>query len=79
VFSTHGGPELPFLPYSRRLADELERKGFEIVGAFSSLGYDTWLPLRLIGGLNRGRPDEADLARARSFAATLRVPDRDAN
>ena len=42
-----------------------------MIGSFACRGFDTWLPLRLIGGVNKGHPDEDDLARAREFARDL--------
>lgn len=72
VFATSGGPELPLWQYTRRMVDLLETKGFEVVGTFRCRGYDTWLPLRLIGGINRGHPNAKDLDAAKSFAAGLR-------
>ncbi|MBO0855559.1 MAG: flavodoxin [Nocardia sp.] len=71
AFATSGFPEPPFRPYLSSFARRLDRKGFEVVGTFSCRALDTWLPLRLIGGLHNGRPDAADLAAARAFAETL--------
>jgi flavodoxin len=76
VFWTSGGPELPWWRYSQYLVRRLAAKGFEPAGTFSCRGWDTWLPLRLVGGLNKGRPDSADLDRAREFAAGLAAPAR---
>ena len=71
VFCTSGSPEPPVWPYTRRLRDLLARKGYDVVGSFSCRGFDSWLPLRIIGGLNKGKPDAADLDRARTFARGL--------
>jgi flavodoxin len=68
VFSTSGSPEPRCWQYTRRLQDVLADKGYDVVGSFSCRGFDTWLPLRLIGGLNKGEPDAEDLERARTFA-----------
>ena len=70
VFSTSGLPWLAWFwhRFVRRL---LARKGFRVLGEFSCGGYDTWGPLRFIGGFNRSRPDECDLERAKTFAAGL--------
>lgn len=73
VYCTSGSPEPPVWRYSRHLARRLKAKGFRVLGSFSCRGWDTWLPLRLVGGLNRGRPNDADLARARSFATDIRA------
>ncbi len=72
VYSTSGAPELPVWPYSPRLARRLDAKGFEVLDTFSCRGWDTWLPLRLVGGLNKGRPNETDLTSARAFASEIR-------
>jgi flavodoxin len=72
VYWTSGGPEPPLWRYSRRLARRLEAKGFQVLGSFSCRGWDTWLPLRIVGGLNKGRPNDDDLARARRFATEIR-------
>jgi flavodoxin len=69
VLATRGGPDLG---YTRRLARTLRGKGFDVVGTFSCLGLDTWLPLRLIGGLNKNRPNRGDLEAARAVARQLR-------
>lgn len=71
LFDTSGSREPPLLGYTGRLSAELARKGYDVVGAFACRGFDTWLPLRLVGGINRGRPNAADLDRARRFAAQL--------
>jgi flavodoxin len=47
-------------------------RGFLIVGEFSCEGYNTYGPLRLVGGRNKGRPNEEDLAHAREFAHGLK-------
>lgn len=71
VFATRGGPQLTSFFYMSQMVRILRAKGFDVVGTFSCLGFDTWLPLRLVGGLNRGRPNDRDLDAARSFAAGL--------
>jgi hypothetical protein len=71
LFATSGGPELPLLRYTSPMVHLLESKGLDVVGTFRCRGYDTWLPLRLVGGINKGRPNAGDLDAARSFAADL--------
>ncbi len=53
------------------LRKELERKGCRIVGDFACKGWDTYKPFKLVGGINKGRPNEDDLARGREFAKSL--------
>lgn len=73
VFATSGLAEPPFRRYLRNLSRTLEQKGFDVVDTFTCRGYDTWLPLRLVGGLHKGRPDDNDLQAARAFAENLRA------
>jgi flavodoxin len=50
----------------------LEPKGFAKGGDFACKAWDTFAPLKLVGGINKGRPDENDLNKAREFAKGLR-------
>ena len=54
------------------LKEKLLAKGFDIVGEFSCRGFDTVGPFKLIGGINKGRPDERDLEKARDFAERMK-------
>ena len=72
VFATAGSGRVIERPFSPRLARLVEHAGYRIIGTFCCPGFDTWLPLRLIGGLNKGRPNAADLERAREFAHNVR-------
>jgi flavodoxin len=69
VFSTSG---VGILLWHWALDRQLRAKGFEIVGEHCCRGLDTMGLLRLIGGVNRGRPNAADLEQARRFARGLR-------
>ena len=71
VFATSGSPEPPVWRYMQGMRRLLESRGYSVAGTFLCRGFDTWLPLRLIGGINKGRPDERDLERARAFARGL--------
>ncbi|MCX5175092.1 flavodoxin family protein [Streptomyces virginiae] len=68
VFATSGLPELPLAPFTRPSVRLLEGKGFEVEGTFACRGFDTWAPFKLIGGINKRRPNGDDLAAARAFA-----------
>ncbi|MGJ6124330.1 flavodoxin family protein [Mycolicibacterium sp. Y3] len=72
TFFTSGGPELPLLGYRRAVHRRLTSKGFEVLDSFSCRGLDTVGPLRWVGGVNKGRPNKADLDRAAAFATQLR-------
>ncbi len=68
IFSTSGrGGESGH----RTLRAMLMEKGFRIIGQFACKGYDTYSVFKLIGGINRGRPDEQDLQDAARFAESL--------
>jgi len=71
LFATSGSPELFWRPAILVLSRLLRFKGYRLVGTFSCRAFDTWGPLRLVGGLNRGRPSQADLSAARAFASRL--------
>ncbi|MDT9688900.1 flavodoxin family protein [Streptomyces sp. P9(2023)] len=72
VFATSGLPEMPLAPFTRPLVRLLEGKGFEVDGSFSCRAFDTWTPFKLVGGINKQRPNVGDLAVARAFAGRLR-------
>ncbi len=69
VFATSGFGRINERPFRRPLSAMLEAAGYHVVGSFCCRGLDTWLPLRIVGGINKGHPDDADLLRARNFAA----------
>lgn len=73
VFRTSGFPEPPFRRYVTALTRNIEKKGFDVVDAFDCRGFDTWLPLRLVGGIRKGHPDATDITAARTFAENLRA------
>jgi len=70
IFSTAGLPQFKLLWHSA-LRNILKEKGFKIVGEFSSPGHDEVGPLKMIGGINKGRPNEDDIEKAREFANSL--------
>jgi flavodoxin len=53
------------------LRERLVSRGYVIVGEYSCPGRNTNSFLRLIGGLNKGRPNAEDLGRAERFARAL--------
>ncbi|KOV67461.1 flavodoxin family protein [Streptomyces sp. MMG1121] len=74
VFTTSGLPEAPLAPFrfTRPLVRLLEDKGLEVDGSFSCRAFDTWTPFKVLGGINKTRPNPLDLAAARAFAVRLR-------
>jgi flavodoxin len=64
VFCTSG-----FLKnYNEPLKEKLTAKGFQVVGEFSCKGFDTFGPFKLIGGINKGLPNEEDCRKVQEFA-----------
>jgi len=69
VFSTRGAPFLG--GYHEELEKTLRAAGFAILGSFAAKGYDCTGPFTIVGGGNRGKPDEGDLRRAAAFAGRI--------
>ena len=69
IFSTTGS-----LSYSRlahdRFSPLLINKGFEIIGEFFCLGFDTALTRE---GINKGKPDKQDLENAERFIESILI------
>ena len=53
--------------YGERLTVLLESHGFVSQGFYWCIGHDSFGPLRLIGGVNKGRPNEDDIQGAVQF------------
>ncbi len=69
IFSTRGGT--PVFINHRVLKRKLRSKELKIIGEFSCKGYDTYGLLKLIGGINKGKPGEKEIERARKFARKI--------
>lgn len=46
-------------------------KNCEVIGSYGCLGFDTFGPLKLIGGLHKDRPNEEEIAGAVRFYENL--------
>jgi flavodoxin len=55
-----------------RLREILQSKGYRVIGEFSCLGFNTNSFLKYIGGMNKGRPNNEDIDKAKKFASTLK-------
>jgi len=75
LFSTCGAP-METAEYAdeahRPLRDRLLSKGYVILGEFNCPGFNTNSFLKLLGGINKGRPNAEDLKRAEEFAQELK-------
>ena len=49
----------------------LQQKGFEVIGEFGCLGFDTFALTKLVGGINKGRPNQEYLQKAEDFDKDL--------
>jgi flavodoxin len=63
-----------FFKYTKDAGDKLAAKGFRVIGKFSCPGWDTIPAVAWFGGIKKGRPSEADLAKAKIFAKKLTRP-----
>jgi len=72
VFSTSGTGEKNISKNHRLIKEKLIAKGFIVAVEFSCRGWDSFGLLKLIGGINKGRPDEQDLKKAEDFARCLK-------
>jgi flavodoxin len=70
VFSTAGVPFLPSI-WHRALKNQLQGRGVPVSGELCLPGHDSYAIFGMIGGINRGRPNDDDLERARAFARTM--------
>jgi flavodoxin len=73
IFSTSGqtGKASKF---HKKLREELQSKGFNIVGEFNCAGFDTYGLLKIAGGIQKEHPNEEDLKQAEAFAQSLMQP-----
>jgi len=68
IFTTSGMSKEKYL---KKFKELLFFKGFEVIGEFTCKGFDTFGPFKIIGGINKGKPNEEDLANAKNFAMSL--------
>ena len=61
---THGAPKGGFL---KGIRDIVKRKHCREAGEFHCKGYDTFGPFKLVGGISKGHPNEAEIKAAVMF------------
>jgi flavodoxin len=72
IFSTSGLRKIRFIHnFNKPLKEKLQRKGIDIIDEFSCRGFDTYRAAKIIGGINKGRPNAKDLQEAEGFAKGL--------
>lgn len=57
--------------YTKAITETVQKHHAEILGEFGCLGFNTFGPFKLIGGIAKGHPDNTDLAQALSFYEKL--------
>ena len=65
---THGAPKGMFLTAIRKIS---EQKQFKEIGSYHCLGYDTFGPFKLLGGIAKGHPTEEEVKEAVAFYQKL--------
>lgn len=68
VFVTYGSRWQSTVENLKR---SLSNKGIQVVGEFKTPGFDNYGPLKLIGGIKKGRPNANDLKEAEEFGKSL--------
>jgi flavodoxin len=74
IFSTSGRTGNTTSKFHKQLREKLQSKGFEIAGEFNCAGLDTYGITKIVGGLNKGRPNKDDIKQAEAFAQSLNQP-----
>ena len=59
--------------YTRRLCEIVEARGGRVIGEYGCLGYDTFGPFKLVGGIAKGHPDAEELRGAVEFFENLKA------
>lgn len=57
--------------YTNAIAAACAKHNAKILGEFGCLGYDTFGPFKLVGGIAKGHPDANDLSNALQFFKAL--------
>ena len=57
--------------YTAAIAKVAAQKSAVVPGEYGCPGFDTFGPFKLIGGIAKGHPNEADLERARAFYQSI--------
>lgn len=57
--------------YGDVLSAQLKAAGATAAGTFSCKGFDTYGPFKLVGGIAKGHPDDADIKAAKEFILGL--------
>ena len=68
LICTHGAPKGGFL---KDIRDITKKKNCRELSRYHCLGFDTFGPFKLVGGIAKGHPDEKEIADAVKFYQSL--------
>lgn len=57
--------------YTARITDAIQKKGSTVVGSYGCLGFDTFGPFKLVGGIAKGHPTADEIDGAVQFIKSL--------
>ena len=57
--------------YTKAITEAVSKRNAKIVGEFGCFGFNTFGPFKLIGGIAKGHPNQADLAGVKNFFEKL--------
>ncbi len=57
--------------YGKDILSVIQQKQCTVLGKYNCRGYDTFGPFKLVGGLCKCHPDEADIAGAVDFVGKI--------
>lgn len=72
IFSTSGFKNNEKNSHDRALIEKIVSKKGKVVSVFNCPGFSDFGPLKLFGGINKGRPNEEDIEKSREFALELK-------
>ncbi|MDD5098228.1 MAG: flavodoxin family protein [Candidatus Pacebacteria bacterium] len=72
IFSTSGIKELSFNNFNKDLKEVILKRSVRLIDSFNCRGYSNYGLTKLFGGINKNRPNEQDLEKAKEFAKTLK-------
>ncbi len=58
--------------FSAQIAEIVKNRGCTVLGSYGCTGYDTFGPFKLVGGINKGHPDQTDCDEAVKFYQGLK-------
>ena len=59
--------------YTDAIKQITDSKGAQILGVYDCLGFDTFGPFKLIGGIAKGHPNDGDISGAKKFFHDISV------